>query len=82
MESVGTYTMATKKKVPRPARERTGPPAKERLAIVVTLKGSPEWKAWVDELADLCRTDTSKLIDMALVDFAKARGFKKEAPRR
>jgi hypothetical protein len=59
---------------------RKGTP--KRLAIVVTLKGSLEWKAWVDELADLCRTDTSKLIDMALVEFAKARGFQKEAPRR
>ena len=66
-----------KKKAPAPKAK-----AKERLAIVVTLKGSPEWKAWVDELADLCRTDTSKLIDMALVELAKARGFKKEAPRR
>jgi hypothetical protein len=56
--------------------------AKDRLAIVVTLKGSPEWKAWVDELATLCRTDTSKLIDKALVEYAKSQGFKKEAPPR
>jgi len=58
------------------------PAPKNRLSVVVTLKGTIEWKAWVDELASLCRTDTSKLIDMALVEFAKARGFKKEAPRR
>jgi len=48
----------------------------------VTLKGSPEWKAWLDELSDQFRTDNSKVIDMALVEFAKAHGFKREAPRR
>ena len=71
---MSTGTMA-KKKAPTPQ-------ASERLSVVVTLKGSNEWKAWVDELADQFRTDTSKLIDMALVEFAKAHGFKKEAPRR
>jgi hypothetical protein len=54
----------------------------DRLAIAVTLKGSAEWKAWVDDLADHCRTDVSKLIDMALVEFAKGHGFSRQAPRR
>ncbi len=67
--------MMAKKKAPTPK-------TKERLSIVVTLKGSMEWKAWVDDLADRFRTDTSKLIDMALVEFAKNHGVEKEAPRR
>jgi hypothetical protein len=58
------------------------PKPKERLAVVVTLKGSLEWKAWLDELSGQFRTDNSKLIDMALVEFAKNHGFKTEAPRR
>lgn len=53
-----------------------------RPGIVVTLKGSRAWKEWVDAFADFLRTDTSKLIDSALVDFAKARGFDREAPKR
>jgi hypothetical protein len=57
--------MATKKKglqrVPS-----AGSPG-ERLAIVVTLKESTEWNAWVDELAGQCRTDIAKLIDVAFV---------------
>jgi hypothetical protein len=57
-------------------------PGTERLAVVVTLKGSTAWKAWLDRLADVCRTDTSKLIDMALVEFARNHGFEEEAPRR
>jgi hypothetical protein len=56
--------------------------AADRMAIVVTLKGSAEWKDWVDALADYCRTDVSKLIDQALVELAKSKGFTKEAPRR
>lgn len=63
-------------------KKRPAPKAEDRRSIVITIKGSLEWKAWVDELADQFRTDASKLIDMALVQFAKANGFTKEAPRR
>jgi len=67
----------------KPKRTAESPkPESDRLGVVVTLKGSPEWKAWVDELAAHCRTDVSKLIDSALVGLAKDRGFTKEAPRR
>jgi hypothetical protein len=69
------FTMAKAKKSPPKA-------AQGRTAIVVTLKGSTEWKTWVDELADHCRTDVSKLIDQALVELAKSKGFTKGAPRR
>ena len=59
---------------------KAGP--KGRLGVVIAVKGTPAWKQWVDELADMCRLDTSKLIDLALVEFAKAHGFTKVAPRR
>jgi hypothetical protein len=71
-------TMAKKKT----SAKATGSPQADRLAIVVTLKGSAEWKEWVDGLADHCRTDVSKLIDRALVNLAKTEGYNKEAPRR
>ena len=65
---------------------RAGRPSRradaERKAVVVALKGSPEWKAWVDDLAVHCRTDLSKLVDLALVELAKSRGFNREAPQR
>jgi hypothetical protein len=67
----------------RPKKAASGPKKEaDRLAIVVTLKGSTEWKAWVDDLAGHCRTDVSKLIDSALVEYARMRGFSREAPRR
>lgn len=65
------------------AKKKTVVPVpKERRAVVVTLKGSVAWKEWLGALAAEMRTDISKLIDMVLVDFAKAKGFKREAPRR
>jgi hypothetical protein len=56
--------------------------AADRLGIVVTLKGSPEWKAWVDELATFDRSSVAALIDRALAHYGKAIGFRKEAPSR
>lgn len=54
----------------------------ERPAIAVTLRGSPEWKSWVEDLADHCRLDVAKVIDRALIDYARKEGFKAEAPQR
>jgi hypothetical protein len=53
-----------------------------RLAIAVTLRGSEPWKAWVEGLANHCRLDVAKVIDRALIDYARKEGFNKEAPRR
>jgi hypothetical protein len=50
--------------------------------VVLTLRGSPGWKKWVDQLAAHFRTDASKLIDVALVEYARNHGFEKEAPKR
>lgn len=49
---------------------------------VLTIKGTDEWRTWLEELAEFLRTPTSTLVDHALVDYAKAKGFKKEAPLR
>lgn len=54
----------------------------DRPTIAVTLRGSPEWKAWIEAGARYCRTDVAKLIDAAVVDYLRARGFKQEPPER
>jgi hypothetical protein len=66
----------TKKKA-RPARK-----VADRPAIVVTIRGSQAWKDWVDELVEHCRSDASKVIDNALVDYAIKFGFTKKPPIR
>jgi hypothetical protein len=65
---------ATGKKVA--AREPTNKPT------AITVKGSPEWREWVNRGAKHCRTEVAKVVDAALVDYFKARGFTEEAPER
>jgi hypothetical protein len=76
---MGLATMARKNTKATADRAK---PAADRPAIAVTLRGGPEWKAWIEEGARFCRTDVAKLIDTAVVDYLKARGFKQEAPDR
>jgi hypothetical protein len=66
-----------KKKAPR---GKAAPP--KASTIAVTLRGSPEWKAWVEALARHARLDVAKVIDRALIDFAEKEGFDQEAPQR
>jgi hypothetical protein len=66
--------MGKKKAIPKPEPER-------RLTALA-IKGSAEWRAWVQEAAEFCRTDTSKLVDAAILEYARKRGFTKEPPKR
>jgi hypothetical protein len=51
-------------KGPRPVRE-----------TVVALKGSPEWKTWLDRFAYHCRLGLADTIEQSLVYYAEERGF-------
>lgn len=57
-------------------------PASDRKTIAVTIKGSPEWKDWIDGLADHCRLDVAKVIDRAVIEYAKTEGYDRKAPQR
>ena len=59
----------------RPTRENPRPTA-------LTIKGRAEWRDWVERGADFCRTDVAKLVDAALVEYLKQRGFDEPAPKR
>jgi hypothetical protein len=48
----------------------------------VTLKGSVERKAWLEELASFDRSSVAGVIDRALAHYGKAIGFNKDAPSR
>lgn len=50
--------------------------------VVFQMKGSEEWKGWLDDLAKQLRMPTSAVVDNALVMYAKAQGFNREAPER
>lgn len=70
----GTMTVA-KRKVSKPAESGRKPTA-------LTIKGSLEWRAWVEKGAAFCRTDVAKLVDASLIDYLKSRGFDDEPPVR
>lgn len=71
---MGTAVMGKAKKMVKRA------PTDKPTAI--TVKGSQEWREWVNRGAKYCRTEVAKVVDAALVDYFKARGFTEEAPER
>ena len=74
MRSPGT-TMAKRRK------SKAGePPAPSSRRLSV--QASEAWIAWVEEGADHCRTDVSKLVDVALAIYLRAQGFGKTPPKR
>jgi hypothetical protein len=56
----------------KPGRPRRAGPVRE---TVVALKGSPEWKAWLDGFADHCRLGLADTIEQSLLYYAKERDF-------
>ena len=55
---------------------------KTRRMTVMTIKGTVEWKEWLDRLADFSRLPSTVLIDVALADWAKQHGFEEPPPKR
>ena len=62
-------------------RPRGRPKSAAPKANVVAMKGSPEWKTWLDAFSDHCRLGIADTIDQALMFFAENRGFR-PPPRR
>ncbi len=62
----------------RPGRPRkVGPPREAAVA----LKGSPEWKAWLDGFAGHCRLGLADTVEQSLLCYAKQRDYG-EPPKR
>lgn len=69
--------MAKRRASAEKAPEPTGP-----RRTVLTIKGTDEWRGWLERFADHLRTPTSTIVDHALVRYAKESGFEEEAPKR
>ena len=48
----------------------------------IGVRATGEWAEWLEQAARHCRTDIAKLIDAAVVDYVKARGFEVPPPER
>jgi hypothetical protein len=59
-----------------------GEPAKQPKGVLPAVRGSEEWRAWVDRLCDFDRVPYPVLIDRALAEYAKSVGFKEAPPKR
>lgn len=57
-------------------------PVTDRGTSNLTLNATVDWLRWVSDLARFSRATRSATIDAALVEFARNRGFDREAPQR
>lgn len=72
--SFSVWVMETMSKTERrkPGRPKRVVPPRQ---TVVALRGSPEWKAWLDGFAGHCRLGLSDTIEQALLCYARLRDF-------
>lgn len=69
-------------------RPKSGPPAQggpegwSRKPLIANFRGSPEFKEWLQALADYDRQSVAGVIERALVHYGRSIGFDKPAPGR
>jgi hypothetical protein len=62
----------------KPKREEPGPPRRSGpiRETVVALKGSTEWKEWLDGFSIHCRLGLADTMEQSLLYYAEERGYK------
>ncbi len=72
------------KKADKPKAKPGPKPDPSRVRTAVTMvRSMPDWKVWVEELAEFDRaSSTGDLLDRALVAYARQVKFPKPAPKR
>lgn len=68
----------TEPKRRRPGRPRRPGPPRETL---VALKGSREWKTWLDGFAGHCRLGLADTIEQSLLSYADERRYRRPPKR-
>jgi hypothetical protein len=66
------------------AKKKTAPTleAADSRAIVVSMKGTVEFRDWLNELAEFDRSTAVQVMEKGAVLYAKQVGFTKPAPKR
>jgi hypothetical protein len=57
-------------------------PETERKAVVLTMRGNPEWKTWLKQLSKHCHLKVSVCVEQALMEYAERRAFAEVPPDR
>jgi hypothetical protein len=79
MPAIGGIAVAKKRTKPRVVQPEPEP---ERQAVVLTMRGKPEWKTWLKKLSKHCRLKVSVCVEQALMEYAERRGFAEPSPER
>jgi hypothetical protein len=67
---------------PKPLRNRVVKAVSGAKPTALTIRGSLEWREWVERAARYCRTDVAKLVDAALLAYVRGQGFEERPPER
>lgn len=78
----GAQTVAKKKAPASKQGKSRGPETWSKKPLIVNLRGSDEFKAWLQGLAAYDRQSVSGLVERALVHYGRSIGFDKQAPER
>ena len=54
----------------------------DKPKVVVHLTGTSEFREWSADLAKHCRASLASVVENALVEYARGRGFDQAAPER
>lgn len=74
--------MAKRKASKAAPGKAAAPPPRDEREWIVSIKGSPEFRDWLYELADQERMTAVQLIERAVVEYARNVKFPKPAPKR
>jgi hypothetical protein len=72
--TTGTINMSRPKKQPKGAKSLS--------PKTIGVRATGEWADWIERAARHCRTDIAKLIDAAVAEYVKVRGFDEPPPER
>ena len=63
-------------------RKKSKPDGPARKPAALIMRGSGEWRAWLEAAAAHSRMSVSAFMDFAAASYAKAQGFSEKPPRR
>lgn len=64
------------------AKKRDKTPDEGRRPVVLTMKGTPDYKAWLQRAADHCGLSVTSMVTMAVRRYVKGQGFEEPPPKR
>jgi hypothetical protein len=75
-------TKSSKAKAAEPATPEPPPaPVKGAKNNILSIRGTPEWRAWLERFASKSRVTPTAMLDLAVAEKAERDGFEPPPPR-